>query len=259
MIVIILIVLVAIFAPFLAPYNYATQNLRNIFAQPSREHWLGTDNLGRDMLSRIIYGSRMSLGIGFSTVLIGVILGGTLGTFAGFYSGKTDTILMRFLDVYQSIPGMILAIALAASLGPGVENAVIALGIGTMPVYARIIRASLLKVRRMEYIEAARAVNASDFRIIMKHALANAFSPLLVQITMSIGITILSASMLSFIGLGAQPPAAEWGAMVTDAREYIRSNGRLIMYPGIAITITVLAFNLFGDGLRDALDPRQKK
>ena len=167
-------------------------------------------------------------------------------------------VLMRFLDVYQSIPGLILSIALATSLGPGIENAIIALGIGTMPIYARIIRASLLKVRKMEYIEAARAINANDFRIVMKHAIPNAFAPLLVQITMSIGLSILSASMLSFIGLGAQPPSAEWGAMLTDGKDFIRTHSSMIMYPGIAMVVTVLAFNLLGDGLQDALDPRLK-
>jgi len=258
LVVVILLILLAIFAPYIAPYHYAEQDLTQIFAPPSREHLLGTDNLGRDELSRLIYGSRLSLGIGICTVIIGLVLGSIIGIFAGFYSGRTDMILMRFLDIYQSIPGLILSIALATSLGPGIENAVIALGVGTMPLYARIIRASLLKVRSMEYIEAARAINANDFRIIMKHALPNTFAPLLVQITMSIGLSILSASMLSFIGLGAQPPSAEWGAMLTDGKNYIRTHGNMIMYPGIAMVITVLAFNLLGDGLQDALDPRLK-
>lgn len=258
LIVIILLLLIAIFAQFIAPYDYAEQDLTKIFAPPSKEHLLGTDNLGRDELSRLIYGTRLSLEIGVFSVLIGVVFGTLIGTFAGFYGGAIDMILMRFLDIYQSIPGLILSIALATSLGPGLENAIIAIGVGTMSIYARIIRASLLKVRSMEYIEAARAINATDFRIVLKHALPNAFAPLLIQITMSIGYSILGASMLSFIGLGAQPPSAEWGAMLTAGKDFIRTHGSLITYPGIAMVITVLAFNLLGDGLQDALDPRLK-
>jgi peptide/nickel transport system permease protein len=256
--IIILLVLVATFAPFIAPYDFAEQDLMNTFAPPSREHLLGTDDLGRDELSRLIYGTRQSLQIGVFSVAIGVTIGTILGTLAGFYGGRADMLLMRFLDVYQSIPGLLLSIALATSLGPGLENAIIAIGVGTMSVYARIIRASLLRVRSMEYIEAARAINANDFRIVMKHALPNAIAPLLITVTMSIGQSILSASMLSFIGLGAQPPTAEWGAMLTAGKDFMRTHGSLITYPGIAMLITVLSFNLLGDGLRDALDPRLK-
>lgn len=258
LVIIILLFAIAIFAPLIAPYSYETQDLQNTFAKPSAEHLLGTDNLGRDELSRLIYGTRQSLTIGVLSVAMGTVLGMTLGIFAGYYGGNVDNVLMRFLDIYQSIPGILLSIVLAVTLGPGMNNAIIALGIGTMPIYARIIRASLLQIRSMEYIEAARAINASDLRIIMKYALPNAISPIIVQVTMSIGLTILSTAMLSFIGLGAQPPIAEWGAMLTDGQGYIRSHGYLITYPGIAIIISVLAFNLFGDGLRDALDPRLK-
>lgn len=256
--VIILLILVAIFAPFIAPYDYAEQDLLNTFAPPSKEHLLGTDDLGRDELSRLIYGTRQSLQIGVFSVAIGVTIGTIFGTIAGFYGGRMDMILMRFLDVYQSIPGLLLSIALATSLGPGLENAIIAIGVGTMSVYARIIRASLLRVRSMEFIEAARAINANDFRIVLRHALPNAIAPLLITVTMSIGQSILSASMLSFIGLGAQPPIAEWGAMLTAGKDFMRTHGSLITYPGIAMLITVLSFNLLGDGLRDALDPRLK-
>ena len=256
--VIILLILIAAFAPLIAPYGYAEQDLLNTFAPSSREHILGTDDLGRDELSRLIYGTRQSLQIGVFSVAIGMFIGTILGTIAGFYGGRADMLLMRFLDIYQSIPGLLLSIALATSLGPGLENAIIAIGVGTMSVYARIIRASLLRVRSMEFIEAARAINANDFRIIIKHALPNAIAPLLITITMSIGQSILSASMLSFIGLGAQPPTAEWGAMLTAGKDFMRTHGSLITYPGIAMLITVLSFNLLGDGLRDALDPRLK-
>ncbi len=258
LIIIALLVLIAIFAPLIAPYDYAEQDLTNTFAPPSREHLLGTDDLGRDELSRLIYGTRQSLQIGVFSVAIATVLGTTLGVFAGFYGGKVDILLMRFLDIYQSIPGLLLSIALATSLGPGLNNAIIAIGVSTMSVYARIIRASLLKVRSMEYIEAARAINATDFRIVMKYALPNAIAPLLISITMNIGNSILAASMLSFIGLGAQPPVAEWGAMLTAGKDFIRTHGSLITYPGIAMVISVLSFNLLGDGLRDALDPRLK-
>lgn len=259
LVIIVLLILIALLAPVIAPYGYAEQDLKNTFAGSSSEHLLGTDNLGRDVLSRLIYGSRQSLQIGILSVALGAALGTVFGIFAGYYGGLVDNILMRILDIYQSIPGLILSIVLAVTLGPGLNNAIIALGIGTMPMYARIIRASLLQVRNMEYIEAARAINANDFRIVLKYALPNAISPLIVQITMSIGLSILAAAMLSFIGLGAQPPIAEWGAMLTEGKSFIREHGYLITYPGIAIVISVLAFNLFGDGLRDALDPRLKR
>ena len=258
LVIIVILILVAVFAPLIAPYGYEKQDLANTFAKSSGEHLLGTDNLGRDVFSRLIYGTRQSLQIGVLSVALGAFLGTVFGVFAGYYGGIIDNILMRILDVYQSIPGMILSIVLAVTLGPGLNNAIIALGIGTMPIYARIVRAPLLQIRSMEYIEAARAINARDFRIVTRYALPNAVAPLIVQITMSIGLSILAAAMLSFIGLGAQPPVAEWGAMLTEARAYIRNHGELITYPGIAIVISVLAFNLFGDGLRDALDPRLK-
>ena len=258
LVIIAFLILIAIFGPIIAPYSYKEQDLNNTFARSSFEHPLGTDNLGRDELSRLIYGTRQSLLIGFMSVILGAFLGTIFGVIAGYYGGLVDNILMRVLDVYQSIPGLILSIVLAVTLGPGLRNAIIALGIGTMPIYARIVRAPMLQIRGMEYIEAAKAINASDFRIILRYGLPNAVAPLIIQITMSIGLSILAAAMLSFIGLGAQPPLAEWGAMLTDGKGYIRDHGYLITYPGIAIVISVLAFNLFGDGLRDALDPRLK-
>lgn len=258
LVVLLLLIIIALLAPIIAPYHYAEQDLNNRFAAPSSQHLLGTDNLGRDELSRLIYGTKQSLAIGVFSVAIATVLGTTLGVFAGYYGGRVDIILMRFLDIKQSIPGLILAIAMAAALGPGLRNAIIAIGVATMSGYARIIRASLLKVRSMEYIEAAKAINASDFRIIRKHALPNAIAPLLIAITMNIGNSILAASMLSFIGLGAQPPIAEWGAMLTEGKDFMRTHGSLITYPGIAMVISVLSFNLLGDGLRDALDPRLK-
>lgn len=256
LIIIVLLTVIAVFAPVFAPYDYITQDTSAIYASSCKEHLLGTDRLGRDILSRLIYGSRQSLRIGVLSVAIAATLGTILGSIAGFYGGALDNTLMRILDIYQSIPGMLLSIALAASLGPGVNNAILAIGISTIPAYARIIRASILTVREKEFIEAATAINASDFRIITKHVLPNAISPLIVEITMNIGNSILAAATLSFIGLGAQPPAPEWGAMLCEGRNYMRDYGYLVIYPGICIMASVLSFNLLGDGLRDALDPR---
>lgn len=258
LVVIILLIFMALLAPVIAPYNYATQDLKATYAPASKAHLLGTDKLGRDILSRLIYGARQSLKIGIFSVAIASILGTVLGSIAGFYGKRIDNLLMRILDIYQSIPGMLLSIALAASLGPGINNAIIAIGISTIPAYARIIRASIMTVREKEFIEAATAINASDFRIITKHVLPNAISPLIVEITMNIGNSILAAATLSFIGLGAQPPSPEWGAMLVEGRNYMRDYGYLVIYPGICIMTSVLSFNMLGDGLRDALDPRLK-
>lgn len=258
LIVIVLLIILAVLAPVIAPYGYDQQDLNSIYSQSSKEHLLGTDRLGRDILSRLIYGTRQSLRIGIISVAIAAFFGTILGSIAGFYGGKTDNILMRILDIYQSIPGMLLSIALAASLGPGINNAILAIGISTIPAYAHIIRASIMTVREKEYIEAAMAINAGDFRIITKHVLPNAIAPLIVEITMNIGNSILAAATLSFIGLGAQPPSPEWGAMLCEGRNFMRDYGYLVIYPGICIMTSVLSFNLLGDGLRDALDPRLK-
>lgn len=258
LVIILLLITLAVFASFVAPYDFQTQDLKATYAAPSKEHLLGTDKLGRDILSRLIYGTRQSLKIGMLSVAIASVLGTIVGSIAGFYGGKTDNLLMRILDIYQSIPGLLLAIALAAALGPGINNAIIAIGISTIPAYARIIRASIMTVREKEFIEAAIAINANDFRIITKHVLPNAISPLIVEITMNIGNSILAAATLSFIGLGAQPPSPEWGAMLVEGRNYMRDYGYLVIYPGICIMSSVLSFNLLGDGLRDALDPRLK-
>lgn len=258
LVVIILLILIAIFAPFLAPYGYEEQDLMATYQSPNATHLLGTDNLGRDILSRLIYGSRQSLRIGVLSVAIAATLGITFGSIAGFYGGRLDNVLMRILDIYQSVPAMLLSIALAAALGPGINNAILAIGISTMAEYARLIRAQILTVREREFVEAARAINAGDGRIILKHVLPNAFAPLIVSITMNIGNSILAAATLSFIGLGAQPPLPEWGAMLSAGRSYMRDYGYLVIIPGICIMVSVLAFNLLGDGLRDALDPRMK-
>lgn len=251
-----LLIIIAIIAPILKPEGYDAQNYEEMLQAPSWSHPLGTDNLGRDVLTRLMYGARISLQLGFISTSIAVLIGGLIGSIAGFYGGRTDNIIMRFMDIFQSIPSILLAIAIATTLGQGIMNAMIAIGISSVPQYARIIRSSILTVRENEYIEAARSITAGDGRIILKHILPNVMSPIIVQATMGIAGAILTASSLSFIGLGAQPPIPEWGAMISATRGYIRDYWYLVTFPGLAIMLTVVSFNLVGDGVRDALDPR---
>ncbi|MCQ2452326.1 MAG: ABC transporter permease [Oscillospiraceae bacterium] len=256
MFVLLAIILVAVFAPVLAPYDYKEQNAMQSNLGSTAEHLLGTDKLGRDILSRIIYGARNSLIMGFSAIAIGAVIGITIGAISGYFGGWTDNIIMRLLDIYQAVPMLLLCIALAAILGPSLRNAIIALGVGMVPGYARMMRASVMTVRDKEYVESAKSKNCSTARIIIKHIIPNAIGPMIVQITMGVGSCILSGAMLSFIGLGVQPPAAEWGAMISEARATIRQYPTQCLYPGLCVMVSVLACNLLGDGLRDALDPR---
>ncbi len=256
--VILVVVLVAIFAEQLAPYQFDKQDYSMSFAKPSLQHPMGCDQLGRDILSRIIVGTRQSLMLGVMATGIAAILGITIGAIAGYFGGIVDTLIMRFFDIYQSIPMFLLCVSLSAIMNPSLKNAVIAIGISTIPGPARLIRASILSVRSQEYVEAARLSNVNNFNIILRHIIPNSIAPVIVSITMMIGLNILSGASLSFIGLGAQPPIPEWGAMVSEARSIMRDHANLAMYPGFCIMITVLAFNLLGDGLRDALDPRLK-
>lgn len=258
LIIIVVLGLIAIFANQIAPYGYNEQNYMRMLQPPSGENLLGTDNLGRDVLSRIIHGSRLSLSIGFLTTSIGLLAGGFLGALAAFYGGWIDNVIMRFMDVILAIPGFIFAIALVTVLGPSLTNLMIAVGINTIPYFARIIRSSVLSTKENEFIEAARVIGSSDLWIIFKHLIPNSLAPILVQATLRIGDTIIIASGLSFLGLGAQPPLPEWGALLSAGRGYLRVAWWMATFPGIAIMITVLAFNLLGDGLRDALDPRLK-
>lgn len=258
LVVLILIILVAILAPLLAPYYYSVQDSKASYAEASSDHILGADKLGRDILSRLLYGARASLLMGIVAVAIAAIIGVTVGSIAGFFGGWTDNICMRLLDIYQAIPMLLLCITLAAILGPSLQNAIIALGIGSVPGYARLMRASVLTVREKEFIESARAINASNARIIVKHIVPNAMAPIIVEITMGIGSCILAGSLLSFVGLGVQPPTPEWGTMISEGRNVMREHATLALYPGICVMISVLACNLLGDGLRDALDPRLK-
>ena len=258
LIVIALLFITAILAPVLAPHPYYQQNVNDAFSRSSPGYPLGTDRLGRCVLSRLLYGSRQSLQLGIYSTVLAAVVGIIIGSIAGYYGGLTDNLLMRFLDVYQSIPTFLLTVTLAAVLGPSLRNAIIAIGIGSVSGYARLMRASILTVREVEYVEAAQVINASSARIIRKYIIPNAISPLIVSITMSLGSSVLMGAGLSFIGLGVQAPTPEWGAMISDARNFLRAHSYLALYPGICVMITVLAFNLLGDGLRDALDPRLK-
>lgn len=256
--VLIAMIVCAIFADYIAPYPYDLQDYEHTFEFPSRQHLLGTDNFGRDILSRIIYGSRISLLVGFSSIIVAIIFGGLLGAISGYYGGKLDNLLMRAMDILMAIPGMLLAISLAAVLKPGLLNLVIAIAVADIPGYARVVRASVLTIKDQEFIEAAQCIGASDSRIILKHILPNCLAPIIVQATLGMAGAILSASALSFLGLGIQPPTPEWGSMLSSARQYIMTYWHMTTFPGVAIMITIFALNILGDGLRDALDPRLK-
>ena len=257
--VILFFILMAIFAPFLAPEDPLKQNLYNKSMPPSRGNLLGTDALGRDLMSRIIYGSRISLLIGIISVGLAMIIGVPLGVSSGYYGGMVDNIIMRIMEVILSFPSILLAIFIVATLGPGLRNTMIAVGLVAIPVYARITRASVLSVKEQDYVEAARALGGSDFRIMSRSIVPNSLSPLIVQSTLGMATAILDAAGLSFLGLGAQPPIAEWGAMLSDGRSLILSAPWVITFSGVAILLSVIGFNLLGDGLRDALDPRLKR
>ena len=251
-------ILVALFAQFIMPYNYAAMDLTATFASPSMEHLFGCDDMGRDIFSRVIYGARYSISIGIFAVAISVVFGIIIGAVAGYFGGQVDNVLMRVLDVIQAIPGMLLMIVISAVLGPGFVNTILALSVSNISGMARMLRAQMMKERGNEYIEASQSINCSRFRIIFVHLLPNCISPLIVQATMGVAQTITMAAGLSFIGLGVQPPIPEWGAMLSSARQFMRQAPHLVIFPGLAIAVTVLALNLLGDGLRDALDPRLK-
>lgn len=253
---IVLLILSAIFAEQIAPYNYATQDLTNTFAMPSAEHLMGTDNFGRDLFSRILYGGRISLLVSFISVIISVVAALFLGSLVGYYGGMFDDVVMRFLDIFMAIPGMLLAITIAAALGPGLVNTAIAISVGGIPAFVRQLRSSVLLLRNQEYIEAAKAFGASDAKVITKHIIPNTMAPLIVQISLRFAGSITAISGLSFIGLGVQPPTPEWGQILSTGREYIRTFWPMMTFPGILIGLSMLAFSLLGDGLRDAMDPR---
>ncbi len=253
-----LLVICAVFADQIAPYGYDDQVLTRRLLAPCKEFILGTDNLGRDIFSRIIYGGRISLQVGALAVTFAATIGVVLGAIAGYYGKKVDNVIMRIIDIVLAIPSTLLAISIAATLGSGMRNVMIAIGIGAIPSYARIVRASVLSLREQEFVEAARSIGASDFRIVFFHILPNCIAPIIVQATTGVASAILSTAALSFVGLGVQPPIPEWGSMLSSGRDYIRDYWWIVTFPGVAIMITIFSINLFGDGLRDALDPKLK-
>jgi peptide/nickel transport system permease protein len=252
------ILLAAIFAPIVAPHDPLAQALGNQSQPPSAAHWFGTDKLGRDVFSRVVYGARTSIGIGFVAVGVAITAGTLIGLIAGYSGGRVDSALMGAMDVMLAFPSIILAIGITTILGPSITNLMIAVGIVYIPQYARLARSSVLQVKETEYVEAARAIGAGVPSILVRHILPNIVAPLLVQATLGIATAELEAAGLSYLGLGARPPAPEWGAMLNDARDYWVSAPWALIVPGLAITTLVLGFNLLGDGLRDALDPSSR-
>lgn len=251
-------VLCAIFAPWVAPHDPFKISLQRVLQPPSFEHPLGTDQLGRDMLSRIIYGARVSLTIGLVAVAIGVLGGVPAGAIAGFYGGKADLIFQRAMDVLLALPGILLALVVIAVLGVGLFNTMIAIGIASIPVYARLVRGLVLSIKEQEYISAARALGIGNLRTVFRHIMPNCLGPIIVVSSLEMATAILAAAGLGFLGLGAQPPTPEWGTMLSDGRLFLRTAHHLVTFPGLAIVLAVLGFNLLGDGLRDALDPKLK-
>lgn len=256
--IVLIYIILAVLAPLISPYDPYEIDLVNKLQPPSSDHIMGTDDKGRDIFSRILYGSQLSLAVGFVSVFIGALFGIVLGIISGYYGGWVDTIIMRFIDVLLAFPGLLLALAIVSALGPSLINVMIAVGVFSIPTFARIVRGSTLSVKKMEYIDAIRVLGASDLKIIFVHILPNIMSPIIVQGTLRLATSILSVAGLSFLGMGAQPPTPEWGAMLSDGRDFLFTAPHIALFPGIAIALIVLGFNLFGDGLRDALDPRMK-
>ncbi|HBM80307.1 MAG: ABC transporter permease [Clostridiales bacterium] len=254
--IIVILIFVALFGKILMPYDPYKGDLSQSLKPPSPSHIFGIDEQGRDILSRVIDGTKISLRVGIFAVAIALTSGIILGSAAGYYGGKTDMIIMRIMDIILAFPSMLLAIAFMSALGKGIDKAIVAISIVTIPEYARIVRGSILSVKENEYVQAARIVGNSDAAIIFKHILPNVMSPIIVRATLGISTAILDTSALGFLGLGVQPPYAEWGSMLGSGRGYFSNAPHIILFPGLAITITVLAFNLLGDGLRDALDPK---
>lgn len=251
-----LVIFAAVFAPLIAPYDPVEQDILSLLQGPTAEHPLGTDELGRDTLSRVIYGSRVSLMVGIIAVGISLFIGTALGLIAGYGRGLIDTVIMQMMDGLLAFPALVLALAITAMLGPSLNNAMIAIGVTGIPAFARLVRGQVLALRDLEYVQAARALGASHNQIVMKHILPNTMAPIIVQASIAIPAAILAEAGLSFLGLGIQPPTPSWGAMLNTARGYIQMTPWLAIVPGVAIFITVLAFNFLGDALRDTLDPR---
>ncbi|VEF46959.1 dipeptide ABC transporter permease [Bacillus freudenreichii] len=257
--IVLFFILLAIFADLIAPYGFKETELANKHLPPSSKHWFGTDEFGRDILSRVIYGARISLRVGFLAVSGSVIVGSLLGIVAGYYGRWVDGIISRIFDILLAFPSILLAIAIVAILGPSLQNAMIAIAIINVPTFGRLLRSRVLSVKEEEYITAAKAIGMTDSRILFHHVLPNSLAPIIVQGSLSIATAIIEAAALGFLGLGAQPPTPEWGKMLADSKDFIIQAPWTVFFPGIAIMLTVLGFNLMGDGLRDALDPRMKR
>lgn len=254
--VILFIVLAAVFAPFVAPYDPAAPDYENVLSGPAAEHLLGTDSYGRDVLSRIIWGARISLSVGFVSVVVGGLVGVTLGLVSGYFGGWVDSLVMRLCDVLLAFPGLVLAIGVVAVLGPGVSNVIWATAVFSVPVFARLVRGDTLALKRSVYVQAARSIGVSRTRQMVTHILPGTLPGVIVNVSLRLGNNILVAASLSFLGLGAQPPSPEWGAMLADGRSYLGVADQLTLFPGLAIFIVVLAFNILGDGLRDSLSQK---
>ena len=259
--ILVLLALCAIFADVIADYEtkVVAQNIANRLKGPSAEHWFGTDEFGRDIFARMVHGSRVSLVVGLISVSVSLVAGGTVGACAGFYGGRVDKVLMRGMDIFLAVPSILLAITIVAALGTNLVNVMLAIGISGTPGFARIVRAAVMSVKDQEFVEASRAIGASNATIIFREIIPNCLAPIIVQSTLSVASAILSTASLSFIGLGVQPPDPEWGAMLSSGRNFLRDAVHLTLFPGLAIVVTILALNLLGDGLRDALDPRLKQ
>lgn len=258
-VIVFLFLILAIFAPLIAPYGINEQSLGERFSAPSAAHWFGTDDFGRDIFSRVVHGARISLWVGFFSVLGSVILGTLLGLIAGYGGRVLDAVISRLFDILLAFPSILLAIAIVSILGPSLQNALIAIAIINVPTFGRLVRSKVLSIKQEEYVLAAKAIGMSHRRIVLRHILPNSMVPVIVQATLAIGTAIIEAAALGFLGLGAQAPSPEWGKMLADARPYLVQAPWTLFFPGIAIMLTVLGFNLMGDGLRDTLDPKMKK
>jgi peptide/nickel transport system permease protein len=257
-VIVVFFIILAAIGPYISPYGMNDQALSDRLLSPSSKHWFGTDDLGRDIFSRILYGARLSLIVGFSSVILSVIAGSFLGIIAGFYGRWVDTVISRFFDIMLAFPSILLAIAVVSILGPSLQNALIAIAIINVPTFGRLIRSRVLMIKEEEYILAAKAIGMKNSRILWKHILPNSMTPVIVQGTLAIATAIIEAAALGFLGLGAQAPQAEWGKMLSDARIFFINAPWAMIFPGVAIMLTVIGFNLMGDGLRDALDPKMK-
>lgn len=257
-IIVIFFILLAIFANFIAPQGINDQDIANRLQPPSPAHWFGTDDFGRDIFSRILFGARLSLRVGFLSVIGSIIVGTLLGVLAGYFGKILDVVISRVFDILLAFPSILLSIAIVAILGPSLNNALVAIAIVNVPVFGRLVRSRVLTVKEEEYVMAARSIGMGDMRIIFHHVVPNSIAPIIVQGTLNIATAILDAAGLGFLGMGAQAPMPEWGKMLSDSREYIQNAPWTVLFPGLAIIFVVVGFNLIGDGLRDALDPRMK-